>query len=89
MLCNEILTRQEAIDTILYIGDNPGSTRTEIMFRDGRDERSRARFNRIMDAINCGLAEVRWEDDKRMLIYPTDRGMQVYEHLRGIIAILN
>lgn len=88
MLYEEILTRQEAIDTILYIGDNPGKTKSEIMYRDGRDERGFARFRRIKDALDYGLAEVR-SDDEQMLIYLTDKGTKVYEHLKGLCDILN
>ena len=84
----ELLSRNEAIQTILYIGDNPGKTKGEIMFRDDRDQLSRARFLRIKDLVDYGLAEIQGDGKETPLtLYLTDKGKEVYESLKDLREI--
>ena len=77
-----MLERSQAVDTILYIGNNPGHSRTQIVFSNGKSN-ARARLSRVIDLIHEGLAEARNEDG-RWTIYLTDKGMHVFEFLSTV-----
>ena len=85
----EILERKYALYVILCVKEMPGSTKSEIIKLDPRNERTK--FLRIKELIDAGIIKV--DDVQRqhnaMKLYLTEKGQVMANYLEKMINAYN
>lgn len=87
---SSFIERRQAIYTLMYIADHPDCTRMDLMFGDGLEGMSSARFLRMKDLLDRKLVRIDKIDCDgcdRIRLNLTAEGKQLADALRVVLAM--